>query len=76
MGRKKVLIIDDDKLIRWSLRHKLGDDYVIDFRFRQPGSQTDTRLGGSGAGDLMPLLLQDVSTVRSSWPFLYSSRRL
>jgi len=24
MGRKKVLIIDDDKLIRWSLRHKLG----------------------------------------------------
>jgi DNA-binding NtrC family response regulator len=25
MGRKKVLIIDDDKLIRWSLRHKMGE---------------------------------------------------
>jgi len=23
MGRKKILIIDDDRLIRWSLRHKL-----------------------------------------------------
>ena len=25
MGRKKILIIDDDRLIRWSLRHKLAE---------------------------------------------------
>ncbi len=53
MVRKKILIVDDDRLIRWSLRHKLGE-WDLDVVEAESGAD-GARLAADESPDLVLL---------------------